>query len=441
MAKLNIKVEEKTLLKLTAADAGSFFYDDKTTGLVGKVGITANGKVSVSFCYRFRSADGRVRDYGCGSWPKTPLAKIRIARNTAHALVDSGRDPVEVGKAKREAARAQQQQDKPLTVRGLFDLWKASKLTTRKDGGAEPERSLEKDVFPKLGKRPAQSLTRGELLALLEVVAVRAPAAANKLFGYLNSMFAWAVARERVPVNPLALTTREEVGGADGERDRVLSDNELRALPAALAGSSLADRVRCGLLVLLGTGARSGELLRARKDDINVQERQWFIPVEHSKTKKAHTIYLSDWVLPHVQALLALAGGSVWLMPDPADPTQHVHNKTLINAVADRQLTFYSRKVEGRSLNYAHTLELGVERWTPHDLRRTAATIMGDLDVQPDVIDRCLAHAERNKVRRTYQRAVKAEQQVQAWTALGERLAVLIPLSSEVAPASVVTVA
>lgn len=60
-----------------------------------------------------------------------------------------------------------------------------------------------------------------------------------------------------------------------------------------------------------------------------------------------------------------------------------------------------------------------------HDLRRTAATIMGDLGIRPEVIDRCLNHKEQNKVRRTYQRYSYQPEMKEAWQLLGQRLEAL----------------
>ena len=65
-------------------------------------------------------------------------------------------------------------------------------------------------------------------------------------------------------------------------------------------------------------------------------------------------------------------------------------------------------------------------KWTPHDLRRTGATIMGDLGIAPDVTEKCLNHTEENKVKRIYQRQKLEVEQAEAWQVLGDRLALLI---------------
>ena len=65
-------------------------------------------------------------------------------------------------------------------------------------------------------------------------------------------------------------------------------------------------------------------------------------------------------------------------------------------------------------------------KWTPHDLRRTGATMMGDLGIAPDVIEKCLNHTEENKVKRIYQRQKLEAEQGEAWQKLGERLSLLV---------------
>jgi integrase len=68
--------------------------------------------------------------------------------------------------------------------------------------------------------------------------------------------------------------------------------------------------------------------------------------------------------------------------------------------------------------------------WTPHDLRRTDATMMGNLGVRPDVIGKCLDHVEQNRLMRIYQRQKLEAEQRAAWKLLGERLELTIKAAS-----------
>jgi len=418
-------VTVKELEKLTPADKGKRISEGK--GFFGKVLVSKAGQVSVSFYLHYRWG-AKTQDYGCGSWPDTPLSSIRKNADAARVLLNDGKNPVEVRAVEREAKKQADSEalKQVFTVRRLFIAYKDAELVhRRKDQGAEPLRALEKDVFPTIGERPAHEVKQSELLAVLDTIKARGRlATANKALGYLTSAFDWAVKREKIAANPLAGVTRGDVGGADGEGERVLSESEIHKLSVAVDHAGLQDRIRHALWVLLGTAARSNELLRARRTDFDMTARTWSIPKEHSKNGKAHVVYLSDFVVPHVEALLALSVGSAWMMPDNERPEAHTYPQTLVNATSDRQLAFYARKSEN-VIQHAHALELGQERWTPHDLRRTAATHMGELDISPDVIDKVLNHTERKKVRRTYQRAVKYDQQCHAWRVWGARLQVL----------------
>jgi integrase len=81
--------------------------------------------------------------------------------------------------------------------------------------------------------------------------------------------------------------------------------------------------------------------------------------------------------------------------------------------------------MKGRSVN-TNSLVLPGGKWTPHDLRRTGATMMGALGVRPDVIEKCLNHVEQNKLVRIYQRQKLQMEQAEAWLLLGERLELLL---------------
>ncbi len=79
-----------------------------------------------------------------------------------------------------------------------------------------------------------------------------------------------------------------------------------------------------------------------------------------------------------------------------------------------------------RRTTLTSSLMLPGGKWTPHDLRRTGATLMGSLGIRPDVIERCLNHTEQNKIQRIYQRAELRPEMAAAWQLLGERLAALL---------------
>lgn len=161
----------------------------------------------------------------------------------------------------------------------------------------------------------------------------------------------------------------------------------------------------------------------AEWDDVDLEGGKCRIPPENAKNTKEHTVYLSSLAVKHFEVLKSLAGASTWVLP-ARWTDQHLCVKSLAKQIGDRQRGD-KPPLECRSLNI-HALELPGGKWTPHDLRRTAATMMGMLGVRPDVIEKCLNHVEQNKVVRIYQRQKLEAEQAEAWRLLGERLELLL---------------
>jgi integrase len=164
--------------------------------------------------------------------------------------------------------------------------------------------------------------------------------------------------------------------------------------------------------------------LEAKWQYIDLEERTWTILSDSSKNARAHKVHLSDFALRYLSALRALSGHPEWLFP--ASRTDgHLNTKTLTKQVADRQRSS-DQIIQGRTVRHAQALMLSSnlgEQWRPHDLRRTAATLMTELGVLPEVAERCLNHLEPNRIKRTYQQFSYWPQMVDAWNRLGDKLA------------------
>ncbi|MFM0321104.1 tyrosine-type recombinase/integrase [Caballeronia glebae] len=436
MAKLTIKELEA----LSPADIGRVVRDGD--GLSGRVraNAQANGGVSVTFTYRYRW-DGKVRDEPCGSWPKERITAIREARDQVRRLIDGGVDPIArrtVAQLKVQAEEAEHRRriveevaieaerraelerlNRRMTVRALFERWAELELSTRKDGGAETKRGVEKDVMPVLGERKADEITRADVMAVLDIVKARgANRLANRLLAELRQMFGFAAVREIVKVDPTSGIRKKDVGGKDEERERVLSEAEIRVLPAKIGAANLLRSTEHALWIMLATCCRIGELTNARLADVDLHAGIWTLP--DSKNGKPHRIYLSDYAVRHFRHLVALSRSPTWLLPSARNDGP-VYSKSITKQVYDRQRG--KPKTNGTALTDSLCLLGGA--WVPHDLRRTGATLMGELGVDGDVIEKCLNHTEENRVKRVYQRAVRKEEQAEAWRLLGERLDLL----------------
>ena len=146
----------------------------------------------------------------------------------------------------------------------------------------------------------------------------------------------------------------------------------------------------------------------------------WLIPAENSKNGKPHSVTLSPFAVRQFEYVRAHNGSSAWCYPN-TDDSGPVCSKTVTKQLGDRQRQPDQGTMSRRSAK-AQALLLPGGKWTPHDLRRTGATVMTALGVLPEVAERCLNHTEENKVKRTYQRHSYTKEMSEAWNRLGEYL-------------------
>lgn len=139
----------------------------------------------------------------------------------------------------------------------------------------------------------------------------------------------------------------------------------------------------------------------------------------------APEISLSGFALIQLTALREITGGTPWLFPAAFKPGEHVCVKSLTKQIKDRQLPIDAKPMKNRTVKYAQALTLAGGAWTPHDLRRTAATITASLGIPPHVVDKMLNHVEQNRLVRIYQRANFEAEQAEGWHLLGDRLELL----------------
>jgi integrase len=366
-----------------------------------------------------------------GHYPHKSLAEAREEARRLWNLRSSGVDPrqarqqqIQADSAKVEAARIEE--ERKVTVSALFERWAQTDLQPRlradgkrvgrKDGGLFTREQFERRVFPVLGKRPVAEVSRGEWLALLDRVKAEGKLrTANVLLADLKQMLRFALARDLIDRNPLETILKRDVGGAAVERDRVLSRGELMGAvwksPALdmdhLRGQAEADGVKLGVI------------------DLNA--RTWHL--FETKNQRDHTIHLSEFALNRLARLWSLrtpdsrGQACPWVFPNAA-ANGPVCVKSFGKQLADRQRP-PEKRMTGRSRNTT-ALMLPDGRWTAHDLRRTAATLMAEIGTNGDVIDECLNHIIESKVRRVYIRNRREEAQAVAFDALGAVLAGIV---------------
>jgi integrase len=460
------KLTVKELESLGANDAGRTLREEG--GLSGKVHLKKKG-ITVTFHYQFRW-EGKFTDISCGTWPGTPLPEIRKTRNTARDLVATGVNPNDHKRAEKVRAHAEVKaqliaaetlKTKELTLGDLAEEWLLNGVA-RKDGNAELRRRFTKDLFPQLKSKTLSAVNEHDLRSVVRTVFDRgANRQAIGLFADITQMFAWAEKRQPwrallIEGNPTNLIEINKLIPADyeEERSRLLSPDEIlelhnrfrqmtldyNALPAGQKYDGirpLKKETQLALWISLGTLCRIGELLQAEWKNVDLESHTWFIPSGNVKgtrrRKQDHHVFLSPFALHFFQELKTLTGHSQWCFPDKQNHG-HVDSKVVSKQVGDRQSRFKNRKALSRR-RHDDTLILANGQngdWTPHDLRRTGATMMQALGVSLDVIDRCQNHVlAGSRVRRHYLHHNYAKEKKRAWHLLSDRLSEILSTNYE----------
>ena len=433
--------------------------------LFGEVRVSRNNTVSVRFKFGFRWQN-QTAWFACGTFPKDSIADIRAQRDKAKDWLTQGLDPrlqkqvvrIEAQVAQEatlKAEKAAQIQFK--TVQNLFDDWCANGVA-RKDGNAELERSFKKDILPLIGSKPVKEVLPEHLMYCYRQLLERGTQINTRersviaLAADVRQMFKWAEQRQPwrallIEGNPAMLVNVHLLISDDysEERERVLSDMEIQKLwqiwqqeeqqwqseiNKRTAQRPFNPAYQCAVWLCLSTLCRIGELSMAKWEHVDFDKRIWFIPKENVKStrgkKQEHYIHLSDFALQQFAKLRELAQSSEWCFPSSRSD-EHIGTKVISKAIGDRQVRFKERTKPLSCRRHDNSLVLSEEEWTPHDLRRTGATIMQRLKVDMDIIDRCQNRVlNGSRVRRHYLKHDYAEEKQAAWDRLGDYLLTLI---------------
>ena len=433
-------------------------------GLSGEVRVNS-GSVSIVFRCAFKW-QGKVTWHYCGTYPTVDMAVIRAERDKARELVKSGIDPRANKIAAKIDAQAvveatikadEQKRTKSLTFNDLYKSWIKDGVN-RSDGNKYITQSFGKHAIPVMGNIEVHLLSENHLRALYrKIIASGKTPTAVELSKDIGQMSRWAEKRKPwrallIDGNPTELVDIKLLVPNDytKERKRYLSIAELIKLQTIFETNTqdfndspnknhterpLKKEAQIALWLCLGTLCRIGELLKSKWKHVNFEERTWFIPAANTKgerdRKSDQLVYLSDFTLEQFKKLNTLTGDSPWVFP-ARNKEGHICIKTVSKQVGDRQVKFKqrTRKFQCRAEN--NNLVLGDEDWTPHDLRRTGATLMQKLKINREVINLCQNHVIGSKVDRVYLLDDYADEKYEAWNKLGNKLEEILSTSTMV---------
>ena len=241
------------------------------------------------------------------------------------------------------------------TVAALAEVYLRSIQGLRSAG--QIERRLRKDALPIIGHIQLHELHRRDVTRVIDAKRLNAPITARRVFEDIRAMVRWSVARGDLDHNPIDGMKGPPISKP---RTRVLSDDEIRALWAGL--NEFRPEVAKVIKLCLVTGQRVGEVAGMSKDELDLNRKVWNIP--GTRTKNGH---------PHCVPLSQLALDIIDQADAPSIDQAHVSS-------------------------IIHYNQFGLaQRWTAHDLRRTALTKMAELGVAPIVFGHVANHRTTTK--------------------------------------------
>ena len=343
--------------------------------------VRCTGSGTKTFFYRYRAADGALKQIKLGEFGAMTLAGARAALAKKKLEREQGVDPqLEKRKARAEAVRAREaSRATTYTVADMVEHYIVEQLDKQKRGG-ESVRLLQRELLPKLGTRPAAAVTRKELQEeVIRPTMARAPRVATMLLSRIRCAYAHASEQGRLPDEHISPTIGIK-GAAQVRRKRAFSDSELVLFLRWLPNSPFSLSVRHALQLSLLTASRSGEIVSARWRDIDLDRGTWVM--QETKNEEPHTVMLSRQAIEILRYRRELHPEFVF--PSPKRKDRPIAQKAI-------GLAQYEAR-QGRDGQPAAD-PLAVS-WTTHDLRRSAATGLARLGCPRVVQDRILNHID-----------------------------------------------
>jgi integrase len=338
----------------------------------------------------------KEKSLSLGVYPETGLKQARERRDDERRRLDNNLDPG----AERRANKIRLAVAAANSFEVVAREWFAKQARTWVPGHADDVlRRLERNAFPALGRRPISEIEAPELLAALRPMEERsANDLAHRVLQVCGQVFRYGIATGRCSRN-LAADLRGALTPHKKKHQAAVRPEEFPNLLCAIAGyEKIGDKqTRLALELLVLTFTRTNELIGAMWNEFDIDAGIWVVPAERMKMKTEHLVPLSPPAVAILAELKEIGGGSRFVFPG-RNRDKPISNNTLLFAL-------YRLGFKGKM--------------TGHGFRAVASTMLNEMGkFRPDVIERQLAHSERNEVRGAYNRAEylpERKKMMQAW--------------------------
>jgi len=355
-----------------------------------------------TFCFRYTFGNKRRRLLSLGPVPILSLADARDRANEARKLIFIGKDPLEA------ANEAKQATDHGETVSKMIENWTeryARKTYKRLDTQL---RMVEKDILPVIGALPVRDMNKKHVSQVINRIIDRgAKVKANRVLSLMKTIFSYAAEHGYIAESPVTMT-RRGAGGREKPKKRVLSPCEISTFLTTVDEriGFMTWRTRQILRLILLTAQRPGEVASMQWDHVDLERRIWCLPAEVVKSERDHVVHLSRAAVAVLESAFRHSQGQRYVFGSVREKGKPTGTQTLSTAV----LKMFKDK------------ELGtMRRFTPHDLRRTAATRMADIPVHAHVVEKILNHKMKG-VMAVYNYADYLPERQQALVDWGDRV-------------------
>jgi len=324
---------------------------------------------------------GKEKLLALGIYPDVSLSDARDRRAQARKVLAAGNDP---GEAKKEAKRlAVSKSGDAFEVIAREYLEKRAHEWT--PGHVIAKRGqIERYLLPKLGDRPIAEITALEVLEVLRAVEAKGILDTTKrLRQVAGQVFMYAIATGRAERNPVP-DLRGALKAPVVKHHTFLSEVELPEYLMKLDAYNGSPLTKLGLRFLLLTFVRTIEQRGAQWPEIDWDKAEWRIPAVRMKMKELHIVPLSLQAVDVLRQIQSLTGHRHYVFANEHNPATYMSENTMLYALY--RMGYHSRA-------------------TGHGFRSTASTILNEHGFRPDVIERQLAHGERNHVRAAYNHA------------------------------------
>jgi integrase len=340
--------------------------------------VAVSGAKGWRYDFRFL---GRRQTLVIGSYPEVSLKDARARHMDARRLLDEGKNPAAAKQRDRQAKRLSASN----TFEAVANAWLEEMKPHRGPGwGKSVGGWLKNHVNPKIGKQPIDAIEPSDILALVRGIAASGTAhTAESVRWTIARIYSYAIRNLLTKANP-AREIRGVIQVPPTEHNPALKPKELPVFIQKIRTYPGRPESRIALQLLALTFVRKKELVGATWDEIDFEAKEWRVPASRMKMKSEHIIPLSKQALRLFKELKELTWGKKYLLPHFGNPNKHMSGETLNQAI--------------NRLGYKG-------KFSPHGIRSTASTILNEQGWSGDVIERQLAHKERNRIRAAYNQA------------------------------------